>query len=140
MSATFVSPPCIGLCAHRRNLALWTLQGWIAMFYIAAGYAKLTEPQELLILLLEWPAHVPPALVQGLGIAETVLATMLLAPLVSWRLGRPLLLVAAFGLGVLESVMTLVHLSDLHWGHATINLILLAMTLTVFRSRAREAR
>ena len=25
------------------NLTLWTFQGWIAMFFIAAGYAKLAR-------------------------------------------------------------------------------------------------
>ena len=35
------------------NIALWTFQGWIAMFFIAAGYAKLSEPMENLIVLMQ---------------------------------------------------------------------------------------
>lgn len=38
------SPSQARLRRHQTNLALWTLQGWLAMFYIGAGYAKLTEP------------------------------------------------------------------------------------------------
>ncbi|MFA4938857.1 DoxX family protein [Brevundimonas sp.] len=141
MSAIFAPPtPCTGLCAHKHNLMLWTLQGWIAMFFIAAGYAKLTEPLDMLVILLGWPAHASLALVQGLGVAEVVLAVMLLAPLISWRLGRPLLLVAAAALAVLEMVMLLVHLLGQDWSHVAVNLNLLALTAFVFWSRARERR
>jgi len=28
-----------------KRAVLWTFQGWLAMFYVAAGFAKLTEPQ-----------------------------------------------------------------------------------------------
>ena len=86
------------------NIALWTFQGWIAMFFIAAGYAKLSEPMENLIVLMQWPAAAGEAFVRGLGVAEIVLAAMVLAPLVSWRFGRPLLLTAAAGLLILESI------------------------------------
>ena len=124
--------------AAYRNIALWTLQGWIAMFFIAAGYAKLTEPLDSLVTLLLWPAHTTLTVVRGLGVAEIVLALMLLAPLVSWRLGRPFLLVAAAVLALLEAAMLALHLSGLQWSHAAVNLNLLALTAYVFWSRARE--
>ncbi|WP_295216114.1 DoxX family protein [uncultured Brevundimonas sp.] len=78
--------------SHYRNMTLWTLQGWLAMFFIAAGYAKLTRPMELLVLLLGWPVAGMERLLIVIGVAEILLAIGVLAPLVSWRVGRPVLM------------------------------------------------
>lgn len=114
------------------NLTLWTFQGWLAMFFIAAGYAKLTESMSNLTLLMQWPAMASPAFVRGLGVVEIVLAIMVLTPLLSWRMGRPLLLLATVGLMALETIMLLLHAIDLNIGLAVTNLILLALTVPVF--------
>ena len=114
------------------NLALWTFQAWLAMFFIGAGYAKLTESMANLTLLMQWPAMASPAFIRGLGVVEIVLAVMVLTPLVSWRLGRPILLVAAAGLIALETVMLILHALDLNIGLALINLFLLGITIPVF--------
>jgi hypothetical protein len=121
--------------ATYRNLALWTLQGWIAMFFIAAGYAKLTESMDNLITLLAWPALVSASLVRGVGIVEIVLALGILAPLVSWRIGRPLLIVSAAGLVVLEAVMLGVHALSGGIGLSVVNVILLGLTIPVLWGR-----
>lgn len=47
-----VSSPRARSRAAYKNIALWTLQGWLAMFFIAAGYAKLTESMTNLITLM----------------------------------------------------------------------------------------
>ncbi|MFW2341508.1 DoxX family protein [Brevundimonas sp.] len=127
------------LNASYLNLTLWTLQGWVAMFFIAAGYAKLTEPVSTLTALMSWPQHVPVDLVRGVGLAEIVLAVMLLTPLISWRIGRPLLIVAAAGLLVLQAVMLGVHAVSGDIGHSVVNLALLAVTGPVLWFRLREA-
>ena len=126
------------LNASYLNLTLWTLQGWVAMFFIAAGYAKLTEPLSTLTALMNWPQHVPANLVRGVGLAEIVLAIMLLTPLISWKIGRPLLIVAA-GLLVLQTVMLGVHAVSGDIGHSIVNLALLAATAPVLWFRLREA-
>ena len=134
------------LSARRRqqadylNLTLWTLQGWIAMFFVAAGYAKVSEPMTNLVELMRWPALVSENLVRGLGITEIVLALLVLAPLVSWKAGRPLLVVASAGLIALEAVMLGVHAAGLDIGLAVTNLVLLAMTIPVLALRWRERR
>lgn len=117
------------------NLGLWTFQGWIAMFFIAAGYAKLTESMDNLVTLMGWPALVPQQFVRGVGIAEIVLALGMLAPLVSWKIGRPLLMVAAFGLAILEAVMLAVHAFNGDIGLSIVNLILLGLTIPVLLGR-----
>lgn len=128
------------LNASYRNLTLWTLQGWIAMFFIAAGYAKLSEPMANLIDLMKWPALMPENFVRGLGVAEIVLAVLVLAPLASWKHGRPLLVVAASGLLLLEIAMLAIHATGMNAGPAITNAILIAMTAPVLWMRAREVR
>lgn len=113
------------------NLTLWTFQGWIAMFFIAAGYAKLTESMENLTVLMHWPAMASVNFVHGLGVVEIVLALMVLSPLVSWRFGRPLLLTASVGLLALQTIMLILHGMELNVGLALTNLFLIAITAPV---------
>lgn len=113
------------------NLTLWTFQGWIAMFFIAAGYAKLTESMENLTVLMHWPALASVSFVRGLGVVEIVLAVMMLAPLISWRFGRPLLLTASVGLLALQSIMLILHAMEMNLGLAMTNLFLIAITAPV---------
>ncbi|RZJ25381.1 MAG: DoxX family protein [Brevundimonas sp.] len=140
MTSQTLTPARARLNASYRNLTLWTLQGWVAMFFVAAGYAKLTEPLDNLIDLMRWPAFAPGNFVRGLGVAEIALAVLMLAPAVSWKHGRPLLVVAASGLLVLELAMLVFHASGLEAGPAVTNAILIAMTAPVLWMRARELR
>jgi hypothetical protein len=140
MTSQVLTPARSRLNASYRNLTLWTLQGWIAMFFIAAGYAKLSEPLANLVDLMRWPALVSESFVRGLGLAEIVLAVLVLAPLVSWKHGRPLLIVAAAGLLALETVMLAIHATGMDTGPAITNVILIAMTAPVLWFRSREVR
>ena len=133
-TSTFTTAPSRSRAAYA-NIALWTLQGWIAMFFIAAGYAKLTEPMTNLINLMGWPAMAPENMVRGLGVVEIVLAMGVLSPLISWRIGRPLLMTAATGLIVLEATMLVVHAMSQDVGLAVVNAILLAFTVPVLLGR-----
>ena len=119
------------------NLTLWTFQGWIAMFFIAAGYAKLTEPMTNLINLMGWPAVAPDNMVRGLGVVEIVLAMGVLSPLISWRVGRPLLLTATVGLIVMEATMMMIHALSQDFGLAAVNAVLLAITVPVLLGRRK---
>ena len=135
-TSTFTTAPSRTRTVYA-NVALWTLQGWIAMFFIAAGYAKLTEPMTNLINLMGWPAVAPENMVRGLGVVELVLAMGVLSPLLSWRVGRPLLLTAATGLIVLESAMLIVHALSQDVGLAVVNAFLLAFTVPVLLGRRK---
>ncbi|RYG15975.1 MAG: DoxX family protein [Caulobacteraceae bacterium] len=135
-TSTFTTAPSRSRAAYA-NIALWTLQGWIAMFFIAAGYAKLTEPMTNLINLMGWPAVAPENMVRGLGVVEIVLAMGVLSPLISWRIGRPLLMTAATGLVVLESTMLVIHAMSQDVGLAVVNAILLAFTIPVLLGRRK---
>ena len=137
MTTTTLTPHQARARADYLNIALWTFQGWIAMFFIAAGYAKLTEPMGNLIVLMKWPALASEAFVRGLGVAEIVLAVMVLAPLASWRVGRPLLLTAAAGLLALEVIALGVHAFGLDLGLSLTNVFLIAITAPVLWLRRR---
>lgn len=137
MTTTTLTPHQARARADYLNIALWTFQGWIAMFFIAAGYAKLTESMENLIVLMQWPAMTGEAFVRGLGVAEIVLAVMVLTPLVSWRFGRPLLLTAAAGLLALETIALGVHAFGLDLGLSLTNVFLIAITAPVLWLRRR---
>ena len=140
MSSQVLTPARSRLAASYRNLTLWTLQCWLAMFFIAAGYAKLSEPMANLVELMRWPGLVAGNMVRGLGVAEITLAVLVLAPLVSWKHGRPLLVMAASGLLALETIMFGVHAAGLEAGLALTNVVLIAMTAPVLWMRAREVR
>ena len=139
MTTQTLTPAQSKLCATYRNLGLWTLQGWLAMFFVAAGYAKLTEPMGNLITLMSWPAMAPDGFVRGLGGVELALALGLLAPLVSWRIGRPVLLTSAATLVALTTVMAGVHAIGGEWSLVLVNLILLIMSGAVLVGRRPNA-
>lgn len=140
MSSQALSPSQIRLRQSYRNLTLWTLQGWLAMFFLAAGWAKATESSATLAELMSWTAGAPQEMVQGLGIAEITLAALLLAPLVSWKWGRPLMVTAAAGLLTLAAVMLGVHALALEPVPALTNLAVIAVVAPVLWMRAREVR
>lgn len=127
-----------GLHPSYRHMALWTLQGWLAMFFVAAGYAKLSQPMEMLIILLSWPVHFAPPAVRLLGALEVLLAAAVLSPLISWTFGRPLLVSATMAMLALEAMMFIIHAMSFEWSHALINLALGLMTAIVFVQRSRE--
>jgi hypothetical protein len=132
-----VSSPRARSRAAYKNITLWTLQGWLAMFFIAAGYAKLTESMTNLITLMGWPAVAPENMVRGLGVVEIVLALGVLTPLISWRAFRPVLLTSAVGLIILETVMLTIHALSQDIGLAVVNAILLAITVPVLLGRRK---
>lgn len=118
------------------NMTLWSLQGWLAMFFIAAGYTKLTEPAAILVELMGWPADVDLGVVRALGSLELGLAVLSLAPLASWRIGRPVLLACAAALLALEVAALALHALRGEAGLAVTNAVLIAITAPILRYRA----
>lgn len=122
-----------------RHLALWVLQSWLAMFYIAAGYAKLTQPQEMLAVLMVWPADAGQTTVRLIGGVELALAVGMVSPLLSWRLFLRLMLIAGLGLTAEATLMAIYHAASQHPGLALVNAALALMGGMVIRGRMREA-
>lgn len=144
-------PPMAGLAPPRssmpvpdrtrqfhRHLGLWVIQSRLAMFFIAAAVAKLGQPQDLLVYLLDWPQLVDPAMVRYVGVAELALAVGLVLPLLSWRWFRPVLLTSAALLLGETLTMGAYHAIMGHPGLALVNLCLAAMAIAVIVGRRSD--
>lgn len=109
------------------------------MFFIAAAVAKLGQPQDLLNVLLDWPGRVDPVVVRYVGVAELTLGAGLLAPIISWRWFRPVLLLSAAALLGETLTMGAYHAMTGHPGLAVVNACLSGMTIAVLLGRWRHA-
>nr|WP_313428591.1 DoxX family protein [Brevundimonas diminuta] len=116
------------------HLFLWVMQSWLAMFYIGAGYAKLTQKHDLLALMMTWPAQVDTELLRVIGGVETALALFIVAPLISWSL-RSVMLVGAIGLLAVASGMIVFHTLNGDIFLAAVNCVLLLMSLIILLGR-----
>lgn len=132
-----VSPHLIPIYRH---LGLWVLQGWLAMFFIGAAIAKLGQPHDLLVHLMQWPAHFDLQSVRLLGVLELALAVGLTTPLLSWRLFRPLMLTCSAVVLIETLVMGGYHLVMGHFGLAAVNALLAGFAGVVLYGRRAAAR
>lgn len=120
-----------------RNPLLWTLQGWLAMFYVAAGYAKITEPRDMLVVLLGWPAWIDHASLTAIGVIELVAALGVLTPVISWRWFRPVMLLCTGALLLNALVMGSLHIVLRDPGLVAVNAALAVFATLVIRGRLR---
>ena len=122
------------------NAMLWTFQGWIAMFYTGAAFAKLTVPYEQLVLLLGWPVYMPAMSVRLIGLGEAALVVAILAPLISKPWTRQFARFSAIALLAIEAAYFLIHLAHLELGFASINLLLVAITAPITLARNADLK
>lgn len=127
------------LIPYYRHLFLWVLQGWLAMFYVGASVAKLSQPPEILSHLLQWPALVDWGVVQLTGWVELAFAVGVLTPLASWSMFRPVLLVSAAGLLCDALAMGAYHAIVGDGGLAVVNGVLAALAVLVLIGRGFSA-
>ena len=132
--------PTGGRPSQHRHIGpyLWVLQGWMAMFFLAAAFAKLTAPMEHLVILMTWPEWVSPDVVLAIGYGEATLAIGLLIPILFDRRGWPIMRVSAAILSLNAAVMIVLYsvLRDL--GLVATNAALLAMGLCILMGRGSE--
>ena len=119
------------ICSIWTNAMLWTFQGWLAMFYAGASFAKLTAPPKHLAILLGWAEHVPQPFVMAVGAIEAALAIGMLVPILGWAIGKPVLTYSALGLLAIQSVVILYHLVSLDILAVVLNIALIAMTASI---------
>lgn len=118
-----------------RHLFLWVLQTWLAMFYLGAGYTKLSQPRDMLALMMTWPGRVDVGILHVIGWVEVGLALGVVAPLLSWSLCRPILLVSATGLLIDAGFMTVFHAFERDSYLALLNGLLVVVTSTALGGR-----
>jgi hypothetical protein len=62
------------------NVGLWTVQGSLALLFLAAGMPKLLQPRERLEARMRWTRHATSGQVKLLGLAEVLGAAGLVLP------------------------------------------------------------
>jgi uncharacterized membrane protein YphA (DoxX/SURF4 family) len=125
---------------NRWSLALWIAQALLALLYLAAGGAKLTQPIDELAASMSFVTHVPEAFTRLIGTLEVLGAAGLILPAATRTLPwlTPL---AAVGLSFVQvgAIVTHALLGETAMT-LPLNLTLLAMSLLIAWGRLRKAR
>lgn len=113
------------------------LHGCLAMFFFTAAWAKLTEPFDLLSLMMIWPADTTPGVVRAVGCIEFVLAAAVAAPpMLDWR-GRAAALAATLALSGNAAFMATYYAVHRDPGLVTTNLLLILIGAAIVVGHCR---
>ncbi len=107
---TYVETQHATAASKRLNVTLWTVQILLALIFAMTGTMKVVQPIAALAGSLPALAHVPPALVRFIGIAELLGAAGLILPAAT-RIAPVLTPVAAGALTLVMLLASLVHIS-----------------------------
>ena len=116
------------------NVALWIVQGLLALIFLMSGTLKVTQPKEKLISMLAYVEDLSAGQVKTIGVLEILAAIGLILPDVTGILPW-LTPVAAVGL-VLEMIGAItLHLRRGEYSMIVINIVLLALAAFVAYGR-----
>src|SRR5436309_2140810 len=93
---------------NRWSVALWIAQALLALLYLAAGGAKLTQPIDALAATMSFVTHVPEAVTRLIGTLEVLGAVGLILPAAT-RIKPWLTPLAAVGLSLLQVGAIITH-------------------------------
>jgi len=116
------------------NIALWVIQGLLAIAYLAAGGMKATRPIESLGKSLDWVLKVPSGLVRFIGIVEILGALGLVLPMLT-GIAPGLTVAAAVGLVLVQICAAIFHLTRNEASRVPINVVFLVLALFVAYGR-----
>ena len=117
------------------NLALWVVQGLLAVAYLFSGFIKVTQPIDRLgKQMMTWAPEVPPSLVRFIGAAELLGAIGLIVPLATGVLPW-LTVAAAIGLVAVQILAAGFHASRSELSKVPMNLVLLVLAAVVVYGR-----
>lgn len=116
------------------NVALWVIQGLLAVLYLLAGATKASRPIESLGKSMSWARDIPPALVRFIGAAEVLGAIGLVLPEITGILPW-LTPAAAVGLVVVQVSAALFHASRRETSALPANAVLLVLAAIVLYGR-----
>ena len=120
------------------HIALWIVQGLLALAFLFTGFTKLTQPMAALAAAMPWTADVPAALVRFIGFAELAGALGLILPSLT-RIQPRLTVLAAIGLVLVMLLAAPFHLSRDEGAMMMPNLVLAALAAFVAWGRAKKA-
>lgn len=120
------------------HIALWVVQGLLALLFTMTGLAKLSQPIADLAAQMVWPGAVPEPLVRFVGASEFAGALGLVLPAVT-RVQPRLTPLAAAGLATVMGLAMIFHVSRGELGLLPINLLLGGLATFVAWGRWRAA-
>jgi putative oxidoreductase len=116
------------------NIALWVVQGLLAMVFLMSGSMKAFTPLATMRKKMAWANDFPAAFVRLIGVAELLGAIGLIAPAVtgiqSW-----LTVAAAVGLVVVMVSASVFHTARREYQRIGIPLVLLGLSVCVVLGR-----
>lgn len=117
------------------NTVLWIVTIVLALIFLGAGAAKLTQPREKLVDSgMGWARDVDPGAIKAIGLVEVLGAIGLVLP--AWTHIAPGLVAwAATGLAVVMLGAIVVHARRKEWPLIGVNILLLALSLFVMWGR-----
>ena len=116
------------------NIALWIIQGLLALVYLAAGGMKAFQPIAALSKRLTWVTTVRPAFVRFVGVAELLGAIGLILPLATHILPW-LTPTAATGLAIVQLGALGFHTTRREYANLPVNTVLLVIAAFVLVGR-----
>ncbi|WP_165191592.1 DoxX family protein [Caulobacter soli] len=119
------------------SVALWIVQGLLAVAFVGAGFLKLTTPVARLSLMMPWAGD-HPHLVLFTGVVDMAGGLGVLLPAAT-RIKPRLGVAAALGLVVLQTLALAFHLSRGETSLAPANVVLLALSIFVLWGRGWAA-
>ena len=121
-----------------KNVAVWGLQVLLALAFGAAGAMKLVTPVDQLAASgMAWTAALPPIAVTLIGVLEVLGAVGLILPMAT-RIRPELTPLAAAGLGVMQVVAAVFHVTRGEGTQVPVNLVLALLAFGVFAARRRR--
>ncbi len=116
------------------GIALWVVQGLLAVAFLGAGATKLSQPKEKLAKNMAWVEDFSPGTVRLIGALEVVGAIGLVLPALTGILPwlTPL---AALGLVLTMIGAALTHLRRTEYGNIAVNAVLLVLAAFVVYGR-----
>jgi|SRR3954468_9914165 putative oxidoreductase len=108
------------------SIALWIVQGLLALAFLIAGVMKSVAPLETLKKNMPWVGHVPPWFVRFIGISEFLGAVGLVAPKLTGILPQ-LTIAAAIGLVVVMVGAIVYHGRRKEYSATGVNIVLLLL-------------
>ncbi len=120
------------------NIALWTVQGLLAIMFIMAGAIKSFQPIEKLSPMLPWVVDFPEILVRFIGISELLGGFGLILPSVL-RILPVLTPIASSGLALIMMLSGIFHYTKGEIQPIAINVVIFLMALFIAWGRTKKS-
>jgi uncharacterized membrane protein len=112
------------------NIALWIVQGLLAVVFALAGVTKSTRPKDKLVERLPWVEDFSPNTVRFIGIIELAAGLGLILPAVT-GIAPILTPLAAAGLAVVMVLAAITHIRRKELSGVAFNAVLFALAVFV---------